>query len=91
MCLLNQPAHSLTHTHSLQHPRTPQGFYLISWDFQLLAHGSSRHDGRGVLSAAQAHLATAEDSDALALSQDIGFSILEKQTDGSFPQLKPYR
>ena len=57
---------------------TRQGFYLISWDFKLLT--------------AQPKTPHAQPASPVpaAPSQDIGFCILAKNPDGTFPQLKPY-
>lgn len=61
-----------------RHTHVP-GVYLISWDFKLLAHNK-------LTSSPQEAYSGADDMS----SQDIGFCIMAKQADGSFPQLKPY-
>jgi hypothetical protein len=58
------------------HTTHVQGFYLISWNFQLLPQHQQDQLGR---------------LPATPPPQDVGFCILAKKPDGSFPQLQSYR
>jgi hypothetical protein len=63
---------------------SPDVLFTLSWDFTLLSLS-----GPPSSSAAAATAASSDGSSSSAI--DIGFCVLGKSTDGSFPLLTPYR